>query len=110
MLAITRDSPTRFAPSPSSFVSRKEFWPRYLDVLQRARKTRGFAIPTKEPFIMRSDAEERCWPRLTAVRQAHDRSGHHSGRASQATSERKPDSYALRAEAGRSSGPADDPT
>ncbi|RHW28491.1 LLM class flavin-dependent oxidoreductase [Nocardioides immobilis] len=30
--------------------AREEFWPRYLEVIRRFSKTRGFAIPTKESF------------------------------------------------------------
>ena len=29
----------------------EEFWPRYLEVIRRMSKIRGFAIPTKESFM-----------------------------------------------------------
>ena len=77
MLAIIGGSPARFAPfsqlfqqaldrfgrdplpvgvhSPGHIArtdeqAREEFWPRYLDLIRRVSKTRGFAIPTKESF------------------------------------------------------------
>jgi len=77
MLAIIGGSPARFAPfselfqqalqqfgraplpvgvhSPGHIArtdeqAREEFWPRYLEVIRRVSKTRGFAIPTKESF------------------------------------------------------------
>jgi alkanesulfonate monooxygenase SsuD/methylene tetrahydromethanopterin reductase-like flavin-dependent oxidoreductase (luciferase family) len=31
--------------------ARDEFWPRYLEVIRRFSKIRGFAIPTKESFL-----------------------------------------------------------
>ena len=31
--------------------AREEFWPRYLEVIRRVSKTRGFAIPTEESFM-----------------------------------------------------------
>jgi probable LLM family oxidoreductase len=30
--------------------AREEFWPRYVEVIRRVSKTRGFAVPTKESF------------------------------------------------------------
>jgi probable LLM family oxidoreductase len=77
MLAIIGGSPARFAPfsqlfqqaleqfgrdplpvgvhSPGHIArtdeqAREEFWPRYLELIRRVSKTRGFAIPTKESF------------------------------------------------------------
>jgi probable LLM family oxidoreductase len=78
MLAIIGGPPARFAPFPQLFhqalegfgqparpvgvhspghvavsdeKAREEFWPRYLEVIRHASKTRGFAVPTKESFI-----------------------------------------------------------
>jgi probable LLM family oxidoreductase len=78
MLAIIGGSPARFAPfsqlfhealtkfgqperpigvhSPGHVAATDEqaldeFWPRYLDVIRRYSKTRGFAVPTKESFL-----------------------------------------------------------
>jgi probable LLM family oxidoreductase len=78
MLAIIGGSPARFAPFSRLFQqalekfgqaprpvgvhgpghvaatdeeAREEFWPRYLEVIRRVSKTRGFAIPTKESFL-----------------------------------------------------------
>jgi probable LLM family oxidoreductase len=78
MLAIIGGSPARFAPFAQLFgkaldsfgrdalpvgvhspghvaatdeVALDEFWPRYLEVITRVSKTRGFAIPTKESFM-----------------------------------------------------------
>ncbi|GAA5201295.1 LLM class flavin-dependent oxidoreductase [Rugosimonospora acidiphila] len=78
MLAIIGGSPARFAPFSELFrealrrlgrpalpigvhspghvaatdeQAREEFWPRYLEVMRRASKTRGFAVPTKESFL-----------------------------------------------------------
>jgi len=78
MLAIIGGSPARFAPfsqlyhralesfgqaplpvgvhSPGHVAAtdeqaRDEFWPRYLEVIRRVSKTRGFAVPTKESFL-----------------------------------------------------------
>jgi probable LLM family oxidoreductase len=31
--------------------AREEFWPRYVEVIRRVSKTRGFAVPTKDSFI-----------------------------------------------------------
>jgi alkanesulfonate monooxygenase SsuD/methylene tetrahydromethanopterin reductase-like flavin-dependent oxidoreductase (luciferase family) len=31
--------------------AREQFWPRYLEVITRMSKVRGFAIPTKESFL-----------------------------------------------------------
>lgn len=31
--------------------AREEFWPRYMEVIRRMSKIRGFAIPTKESFM-----------------------------------------------------------
>jgi alkanesulfonate monooxygenase SsuD/methylene tetrahydromethanopterin reductase-like flavin-dependent oxidoreductase (luciferase family) len=31
--------------------AREDFWPRYLQVITHVAETRGFAIPTKEPFL-----------------------------------------------------------
>src|SRR5712691_6929637 len=77
MLAIIGGSPTRFAPFSELFrealgsfgraplpvgvpspghvaatdeQAREEFWPRYLEVIRRLSKIRGFAVPTKESF------------------------------------------------------------
>ena len=77
MLAIIGGPPARFAPFSQLFhqaleqfgqpprpvgvhspghvaatdeQAREEFWPRYLEVIRRFSKTRGFAIPTKESF------------------------------------------------------------
>ena len=77
MLAIIGGSPARFAPfsqlyqqalerfgraplpvgvhSPGHIArtdeqAAEEFWPRYLEVIRRVSKTRGFAVPTKESF------------------------------------------------------------
>jgi probable LLM family oxidoreductase len=77
MLAIIGGSPARFAPFSQLFQqalqqlgrtplpvgvhspghvaatdeqAREEFWPRYLEVISRVSKTRGFAVPTKESF------------------------------------------------------------
>jgi probable LLM family oxidoreductase len=77
MLAIIGGSPARFAPFSQLFQqaldrfgraplpvgvhspghvaatdeeARDEFWPRYLEVIRRVSKTRGFAVPTKESF------------------------------------------------------------
>jgi probable LLM family oxidoreductase len=78
MLAIIGGSPARFAPftqlyrqalesfgrpvlpvgvhSPGHVAATDEeavevFWPRYLEVIREASKTRGFAIPTRESFM-----------------------------------------------------------
>jgi probable LLM family oxidoreductase len=78
MLAIIGGSPARFAPFSELFrralesfgradlpigvhapghvaatdeEAREEFWPRYLEVITHASKTRGFAIPTEEYFM-----------------------------------------------------------
>ncbi len=78
MLAIIGGSPGRFAPfsqlfhealtkfgqpdrpvgvhSPGHVAATdeqalEEFWPRYLEVIRRYSKTRGFAVPTKESFL-----------------------------------------------------------
>jgi probable LLM family oxidoreductase len=78
MLAIIGGSPARFAPFSQLFrealesfgraplpvgvhapghvaatdeEAREEFWPRYLEVITRMSKIRGFAIPTKESFM-----------------------------------------------------------
>jgi probable LLM family oxidoreductase len=78
MLAIIGGAPARFAPfsrlfeqalerfgraplpvgvhSPGHVAvtddqASDEFWPRYLEVIRRYSKTRGFAIPTKESFL-----------------------------------------------------------
>jgi alkanesulfonate monooxygenase SsuD/methylene tetrahydromethanopterin reductase-like flavin-dependent oxidoreductase (luciferase family) len=78
MLAIIGGSPTRFAPFPRLFYraledfgraplpvgvhspgqvadtderARTQFWPRYLEVIRKVSKTRGFATPTKESFM-----------------------------------------------------------
>jgi probable LLM family oxidoreductase len=77
MLAIIGGNPARFAPFSQLFrealesfergalpvgvhapghvaatdeQAREEFWPRYLEVIRRMSKIRGFAIPTKESF------------------------------------------------------------
>jgi probable LLM family oxidoreductase len=77
MLAIIGGSPARFAPfsrlfhdalarfgrdslpvgvhSPGHVAltdekARDEFWPRYLEVIRRVSKTRGFAVPSEESF------------------------------------------------------------
>jgi alkanesulfonate monooxygenase SsuD/methylene tetrahydromethanopterin reductase-like flavin-dependent oxidoreductase (luciferase family) len=78
MLAIIGGSPARFAPFSELFrqaldsfgraplpvgvhspghvaatdeQAREEFWPRYLEVISRHSKIRGFAIPTEESFM-----------------------------------------------------------
>jgi probable LLM family oxidoreductase len=78
MLAIIGGSPARFAPfselyrqalvefgraplpigvhspghiAPTDEQAREEFWPRYLEVITRFSKIRGFAIPTEESFL-----------------------------------------------------------
>jgi probable LLM family oxidoreductase len=78
MLAIIGGSPARFAPFSQLFhqalesfgrealpigvhspghvaatdeQARAEFWPRYLEVITRMSKIRGFAIPTEETFM-----------------------------------------------------------
>jgi probable LLM family oxidoreductase len=78
MLAIIGGSPARFAPFSQLFrealesfgraplpvgvhapghvaatdeEAREQFWPRYLEVITRMSKIRGFAIPTKESFL-----------------------------------------------------------
>jgi probable LLM family oxidoreductase len=78
MLAIIGGPPARFAPfsqlfrealesfgrdplpigvhapghvAPTDEAAREEFWPRYLEVISRMSKIRGFAIPTKESFL-----------------------------------------------------------
>jgi probable LLM family oxidoreductase len=78
MLAIIGGPPARFAPFADLFrrtlegfgqpalpvgvhspghvavtdeKARQEFWPRYLEVIRRVSKTRGFAVPTKESFM-----------------------------------------------------------
>ena len=78
MLAIIGGSPARFTPFSQLFgqalesfgqparpvgvhspghvavtdeKARNEFWPRYLEVIRRVSKVRGFAIPTLESFI-----------------------------------------------------------
>jgi probable LLM family oxidoreductase len=78
MLAIIGGPPARFAPFADLFrrtlesfgqpalpvgvhspghvavtdeKARQEFWPRYLEVIRRVGKTRGFAVPTKESFM-----------------------------------------------------------
>jgi probable LLM family oxidoreductase len=78
MLAIIGGSPARFAPfsqlyhqalekfgqparavglhSPGHVAETdeqavEEFWPRYLEVIRRVSRTRGFALPTKESFM-----------------------------------------------------------
>jgi probable LLM family oxidoreductase len=78
MLAIIGGSPSRFAPfsrlfqqalksfgqaplpvgvhSPGHVAdtdeqAREEFWPRYLEVITRYSKIRGFAVPTRESFM-----------------------------------------------------------
>ncbi len=77
MLAIIGGSPARFAPFSQLFTqalqqfgqpqlpvgvhspghiaatdeqAREEFWPRWLELIRKVSKTRGFAIPTKESF------------------------------------------------------------
>ncbi|MEV4756038.1 LLM class flavin-dependent oxidoreductase [Micromonospora sp. NPDC049559] len=77
MLAIIGGSPTRFVPFSQLFrraleqlgqpalpigvhspghvaatdeQAADEFWPRYLEVMRRAARTRGFAVPTRESF------------------------------------------------------------
>jgi probable LLM family oxidoreductase len=78
MLAIIGGPPARFAPyselysqaldsferaalpvgmhSPGHVAftdeqAQREFWPRYLEVIRRVSRTRGFAVPTKESFM-----------------------------------------------------------
>jgi probable LLM family oxidoreductase len=78
MLAIIGGPPARFAPFAELFhraleqygqparpigvhspghvaatdeEAREELWPRYLEVIRHASKTRGFAVPTKESFL-----------------------------------------------------------
>jgi len=78
MLAIIGGAPVRFAPFSQLFQralqqigrpplpvgvhapghvdvtdeqARETFWPRYLEVIRSASKTRGFAIPTRESFL-----------------------------------------------------------
>jgi probable LLM family oxidoreductase len=78
MLAIIGGPPARFAPFTALFhetlrhagsdarpvgvhspghvaatdeQAQEEFWPRYLEVIRHAARTRGFAIPTKESFL-----------------------------------------------------------
>jgi probable LLM family oxidoreductase len=78
MLAIIGGSPARFAPYSQLFrealasfgrdplpvgvhgpghvaatdeEAREQFWPRYLEVITKVSKARGFAIPTKESFL-----------------------------------------------------------
>jgi len=78
MLAIIGGSPARFAPFSQLYrealesfgrsplpvgvhgpghvaatdeEAREQFWPRYLEVITRMSKIRGFAIPTKESFM-----------------------------------------------------------
>jgi probable LLM family oxidoreductase len=78
MLAIIGGSPARFAPFSELFQralrelgrpalpvgvhspghvaatdeqAREEFWPRYLEVIRRVARTRGFAVPTRESFL-----------------------------------------------------------
>jgi probable LLM family oxidoreductase len=78
MLAIIGGSPARFAPFSQLFrealesfgreplpvgvhapghvaatdeEAREQFWPRYLEVITRMSKIRGFAIPSKESFL-----------------------------------------------------------
>ena len=77
MLAIIGGSPARFAPFSQLFtqalqqfgqpslpvgvhspghiantdeLAREEFWPRWLELIRKVSKTRGFVIPTKESF------------------------------------------------------------
>jgi len=77
MLAIIGGSPARFAPFSQLFTqalqqfgqpslpvgvhspghiaatdeqAREEFWPRWLELIRKVSKSRGFAIPTKESF------------------------------------------------------------
>ncbi|MEA2704792.1 MAG: hypothetical protein QOD63_2737 [Actinomycetota bacterium] len=42
-------SPGHVAPSDEQALD--ELWPRYLEVIRQASKTRGFAIPTKDSFL-----------------------------------------------------------
>jgi probable LLM family oxidoreductase len=78
MLAIIGGSPARFAPfsqlfrqalesfgeagrpigvhspghvAPTDEQAREEFWPRYLEVIRRVSKVRGFAVPTEDSFM-----------------------------------------------------------
>lgn len=78
MLAIIGGPPARFAPFSELFhqalerfgqpprpvgvhspghvaasdeLARDEFWPRYVEVIRRVGRTRGFAIPTKDSFL-----------------------------------------------------------
>jgi probable LLM family oxidoreductase len=84
MLAIIGGSPARFAPfsqlyqqaleqlgrdplpvgvhSPGHIAhtdeqALEEFWPRWLELIRRVSKTRGFAIPTKESFAFETGPE-----------------------------------------------------
>jgi probable LLM family oxidoreductase len=77
MLAIIGGSPSRFAPfsrlfqealarfgrrplpvgvhspghvAPTDEIAQEEFWPRYLELIRKMSRIRGFAIPTKESF------------------------------------------------------------
>jgi len=84
MLAIIGGPPARFAPfshlfhealekfghpprpigvhspghvAPTDEQARDEFWPRWLEVIRKVSRTRGFALPTKESFLRDSGPE-----------------------------------------------------
>jgi alkanesulfonate monooxygenase SsuD/methylene tetrahydromethanopterin reductase-like flavin-dependent oxidoreductase (luciferase family) len=84
MLAIIGGSPARFAPFSQLFrqalesfgradlpvgvhspghvavtdeQAREEFWPRYLEVIRRVSRNRGFAVPTEDSFMYEVGAQ-----------------------------------------------------
>ena len=48
-------SPGHVAPTDEQ--ARDEFWPRWLEVIRKVSRTRGFAVPTKESFLRDSGPE-----------------------------------------------------
>ena len=108
MLAIIGGPPARFAPFSQLFrealesfgraplpvgvhapghvaatdeEARDEFWPRYLEVIRRVSKIRGFAIPTKESFMSEIGPQGSALRRIARNRRAEDRAEpHHSRR------------------------------
>jgi hypothetical protein len=100
MLAIIGGSPVRFAPFSELFrqalesvgraalpvgvhspghvaatdeEAREAFWPRYLEVVRRVSKTRGFAIPTEDSFMYEIGPTVGALRRITRNRRAEDR-------------------------------------
>jgi hypothetical protein len=107
MLAIIGGSPARFAPFSELFrqvlesvgraalpvgvhspghvaatdeEAREAFWPRYLEVVRRVSKTRGFAIPTEDSFMYEIGPTVGALRRITRNRRAEDRAKSHRSR------------------------------